>query len=378
MTNGHTPFRYDYVGSFLRPQKLLDAREKFSNKEITHDELKAIEDEAILDLIAKLKKAGYHVITDGEFRRAWFHLDFFWGLHGISYHSRPSTKPILDFKGSSIKLEEAVLSGKISGENHPFVEHFKFVKAQEDENTVAKQTIPSPTQLLWQLSLPEFAEANKKIYPNVEDLKDDIVKAYRQVISDLYDAGCRNVQLDDATWTLYADKSKWNIYHLDDEKYKVLAESFLEFNNRVLADWPKDLVINVHVCRGNVRSHGVATGGYDLEAPYLFNENANAFYLEYDDERSGNFEPLKYVPEGKKVVLGLITSKRPELEDEETVIRRIHEAAKYVPLENLYLSPQCGFATTKEGNLLTEEQQFSKLALVKKIAEEVWDDADRF
>lgn len=376
MSKKNTPFRYDYVGSFLRPQKLKDAREKYEKKEISHDELKAVEDEAILDLIAKQKKAGYHVITDGEFRRAWWHLDFFWGLNGISYQN---TADGLHFHGATTRPETAVITGKISGEHHPFVEHFKFVKAQEDENTVAKQTIPAPTQLLGQLQLPEFLDQNRKIYPDENVLKDDIVKAYRQVIQDLYDAGCRNVQLDDCTWTLYADKTMWDYFHLDQKSYETLSQSAVELNNRVLTDWPEDLVINTHVCRGNFHSAYASLGDYTEEAPFLFaKENVNAFYLEYDDARAGSFEPLKYVPEGKKVVLGLITSKRPELEDENTIIRRIHDAARYVPLENLYLSPQCGFASTQEGNVLTEEQQWAKLALVKKIAEKVWKDADEF
>ena len=376
MSQKNTPFRYDYVGSFLRPQNLKDARKKYEKKEISHDELKAVEDEAILDLIAKQKKAGYHVITDGEYRRAYWHLDFFWGLHGISHIH--SDQGVSFNKEQKITRPDTVqITGKISGENHPFVEDFKFVKAQEDENTVAKQTIPSPTQLVRELLMLENREENRKIYPDEKILFDDVVHAYRQIIQDLYDAGCRNLQLDDCTWAIFADRSKWADYHLDDQSYAQKTQEAVELNNRVLADWPDDLVINTHVCRGNFCSHYGWTGDYSLEAPYLFaEENVNAFYLEYDDARAGGFEPLKYVTPGKKVVLGLITSKRPELEDENTVIRRIHDAARYVPLENLYLSPQCGFASVEEGNSLTEEDQWAKLALVKKIAERVWKDAE--
>ena len=376
MSQIHTPFRYDYVGSFLRPQKLKEAREKFEKKEISHDELKAVEDESIRELIEKQKKAGYHVITDGEFRRAYWHLDFFWGFNGIS-HQHTDKGVVFNSENAITRPDTVKITGKISGENHPFVEDFKFVKAQEDENTVAKQTIPSPTQLVRELLMLEHREDNHKIYPDEKVLFDDVVRAYRQVIQDLYDAGCRNLQLDDCTWAIFSDRTKWNAYDLDEKKYAEKASEAVELNNRVLADWPDDLFINTHVCRGNFCSNYGWTGDYSLEAPYLFaKENVNAFYLEYDDARAGGFEPLKYVTEGKKVVLGLITSKRPELEDENTVIRRIHDAARYVPLENLYLSPQCGFASVAQGNKLTEEDQWAKLALVKKIAEKVWKDAE--
>ncbi len=368
----HAPFRFDYVGSFLRPQELKDARAAFEKGSITAEELKAVEDACILDLISKQKQAGYHVITDGEFRRAWWHMDFFWGLNGIE---KRKTADGLHFHDEVTKAETAVITGRISGENHPFVEHFRFVKAQEDENAVAKQTIPAPAQLLTQLRLKEFRDANKAIYPDDEELKNDIVKAYHQVIHDLYDAGCRNLQFDDCTWTLYADRGFWKRFGITEESLKVIAEEEVDLNNRALAAKPEGMVINTHVCRGNFHSTYANEGAYDPIAPYLFaQENVDAFYLEYDDARSGGFGPLAYIPEGKKVVLGLITTKRPELEDKNTIIRRIHDAARYVPLENLYLSPQCGFASTEEGNKLTEAEQWAKLALVKEIAETVWKD----
>ena len=367
-----TPFRYDFVGSFLRPEKLKQARSDFNEGKITAEQLKEVEDELILDLIVKQKEAGLHCITDGEFRRAWWHMDFFWGLNGIE---KAYTARGLQFHDEETKNETAIITGKISGENHPFVEHFKFVKAQEDENTVAKQTIPAPAQLLAQLRLPEYLEQNKKIYPDDKELIEDIGKAYRQVIQDLYDAGCRNLQFDDCTWTLYIDRHFWPVLNMDEEKLRVIAEEEIYINNLALSDWPEDLALNTHVCRGNFHSTYASEGAYDPIAPYLFaKEKVDTFYLEYDDARSGGFEPLKYVPEGKKVVLGLITTKRPDLEDETVIIRRIHDAAQYVPLENLYLSPQCGFASTEEGNKLTEEEQWAKIALVKKIAEQVWKD----
>jgi len=366
----NTPFRFDYVGSFLRPEYLKQARSDFNENKISYEELKDVEDRAIEDLITKQKKAGYHCITDGEFRRGWWHMDFFWGLNGIE---KVISADGLPFHGEKTKPESAQIVGKIDGKNHPFIEHFKFVKQFEEEGVIAKQTIPSPAQLLVQLRLPEFLEQNKKVYPNDDELKRDIVRAYREVIQDLYDAGCRNLQLDDCTWTLYVDRTFWPAFGLNDEKLKVIAEEEVELNNAVIENWPRDLVINTHICRGNFHSTYATSGAYDPIAPYLFaKEKVNAFYLEYDDARSGGFEPLKYIPDGTKVVLGLITSKRKDIEDKNVIKRRIHEAALYVPLENLYLSPQCGFASTEEGNILSEDDQWAKLALVKEIAEEVW------
>lgn len=366
----HVPFCYDYVGSFLRPQQLKDAREQYQKNLITKEQLKEVEDVCILDLIQKQKDAGYHVITDGEFRRSWWHMDFFWGLNGIEYKA---TKEGLQFHGEKTKAETAVVVGKISGENHPFIEHYKFVKAQEDENTIAKQTIPSPAQLLAQLRLPEYLDQLREVYPTDEELKEDIVHAYQTVIQELYAAGCRNLQLDDCTWTLYADRSFWKVFGITEEILKQIAQEEIALNNAAIANHPSDMVIATHVCRGNFHSTYANEGAYDPIAPYLFaQENVDAFYLEYDDVRSGGFEPLKYIPKEKKVVLGLITTKSAELEDKNRIIRRIHDAAQYVPLENLCLSPQCGFASTEEGNKLTEQQQWDKLALVKEIAESVW------
>ncbi len=366
----NTPFRYDYVGSFLRPGKLKAARNGYQKGVITAEELREVEDECIRELISKQKELGYQVITDGEFRRSWWHLDFFWGLNGIE---KAATRDGLHFHDEVTKAESAVITGKITGDNHPFVEHFRFVKQFEDGNCVAKQTIPSPAQLLVQLRLPEFLKQNREVYPDDEQLKDDIVKAYHQVISDLYDAGCRNLQLDDCTWTLYADRKMWPAFRMTEEKLKNIALEHIDLNNRVIAGKKEGMVVNTHICRGNFHSTYASEGAYDPIAPYLFAmENVDAFYLEYDDERSGGFEPLKYVSEGKKVVLGLVTTKKGELEDKDFIKKRIMEASRYVPLENLYLSTQCGFASTEEGNILSFGQQWDKLKLIREIAEEVW------
>ena len=366
----NAPFRFDYVGSFLRPRQLKQAREDCEAGKISHEELKEVEDRHIVELIGKLKELGYPVITDGEFRRSWWHMDFFWGLNGIE---KRNTKAGLRFHDEVTKAETAVIYDRISGTDHPFIDHYRFVKQFEDDNTVAKQTIPAPAQLLVQLRLPEYMEQNRSVYPDDEELKNDIVKAYHQVIRDLYDAGCRNLQFDDCTWTLYADRKMWPVFGINEEKLKRIAQEEIDLNNRALAAQPEGMVINTHVCRGNFQSTYASEGAYDPIAPYLFAlEDVDAFYLEYDDARSGGFEPLRFVPENKKVVLGLITSKRGELEDKDRIIERIHEAAEFVPLENLCLSPQCGFASTEEGNKLTEEQQWKKLKLIKEIAEEVW------
>ena len=371
MSNVQTPFRYDYVGSFLRPEKLKQARRQFDEGKIPYAELKVVEDEAITELIGKIKELGYHVITDGEFRRATWHLDFMWGFDGIGH---VPTKTGLPFHGESAMIDDTYLTGKVglSGE-HPFVDHFRFVKQFEDEKTIAKQTIPSPAQFYEQMIFPMNAETTNKIYPNREELLEDVAKIYRAFIKQLYDAGCRNLQLDDCSWGVCVDPAAPFVFGVEPEKMGDIMDQLLKVNNLALEGKPDDLTVATHICRGNYNSSWASRGGYEPVAERLFaHENVDAYYLEFDDARSGGFEPLRFVTPGKKVVLGLITSKRPELEDKDAVIARIHEAAKYVPLENLCLSPQCGFASCEVGNKLTEEQQWAKLTLVKEIAEEVW------
>lgn len=369
MSKYTTPFRYDYVGSFLRPAELKQACADWEAGKITAEELKAAEDKLIVELVTKQKAAGYHVITDGEFRRATWHLDFMWGFQGVAHKK---TERGVAFQGEDALIDDTWLTGKLSAEHHPFVEHFKFVKQLEDANTVAKQTLPAPAQFFQQMVIPVNLESTRTVYPSDDALIEDIVKGYRQVISDLYDAGCRNIQLDDCTWGVLVAEGSVVRYGADTD-LKSITEKLLRVNNLVLENQPEDLIINTHVCRGNYHSAYFSSGAYDSIAEPLFGrENVNAYYLEFDDERSGGFEPLKAITGNKKVVLGLITSKSPELEDKMEVIARIHEAAKYIPLDRLYLSPQCGFASCEIGNKLTEEEQWAKLALVKEIAEEVW------
>lgn len=371
MSNLQTPFRYDFVGSFLRPEKLKKARRQFNEGKIDAAALKKVEDEAITELVSKIKELGYHVITDGEFRRATWHLDFMWGFDGIGH---TPTKTGLPFHGEAAMVDDTYIVGKIglTGE-HPFVDHFRFVKALEDENTVAKQTIPSPAQFLAQFTMPFNRGCTEKHYPNEQELVNDIVAAYGKVIDDLYAAGCRNLQLDDCTWGMFADKIGHTLYGTTREGIVEFQKAHKDINNKVIANAPKDMIINTHVCRGNFHSTYASEGAYDSVADILFGEeDVNAYFLEFDDERSGGFAPLVKVSGEKKVVLGLITTKSPVLEDKQLVIDRIHDAAKYIPLERLYLSPQCGFASCEIGNKLTEEEQWAKLRLVKEVAEEVW------
>lgn len=371
MSNLKTPFRYDFVGSFLRPERLKEARRAFDNGDIGYDELKKVEDETITELVSKLKELGYHVITDGEFRRATWYLDFMWALDGVGH--KP-TKTGLPFHGEDALVDDTYLVGKLklSGE-HPFVDHFRFVKQFEDENTVAKQTIPSPAQFLAQFLFPFNLESTFAQYESEEAFIDDVVEVYNEFIRQLYDAGCRNLQLDDCTWGMFTNKSGSILFGTTKEGTVEVQKKYKGVNNRVIDAAPDDLVVTTHVCRGNYHSTYISSGPYDAVADVLLGEeNVSAFFLEFDDERSGGFEPLAKVPEDKKVVLGLVTTKRPELEDKAVLHARIKEASKYVPLERLYLSPQCGFASCEIGNKLTEEEQWAKLRLVKEVAEEVW------
>ena len=366
-----TPFHYDYVGSFLRPAKLKEARLSFEEGKISRDELAQVEDDCIRTLVAKQKELGYHVITDGEFRRATWHLDFMWGFDGVSH--KP-TETGLPFHGEQAMIDDTYLTGKLSLKSeHPFVSHFRFVKALEDENTIAKQTIPAPAQFLAQLVMPFAVENTRKYYDTDAEVIEDLVAGYKEVIKQLYDAGCRNLQLDDCTWGMLVDPHVAMFYGTDGGGLDKIKEEYLTINNRVIEGKPADMVINTHVCRGNFHSTYANSGAYNDVSEYLFaRENVDAFYLEFDDERSGGFDPLAQVSGDKKVVLGLITTKSPKLEDKETVIARIREAEKYLPLDRLCLSPQCGFASCEIGNKLTEEEQWAKLRLVKEISGEVW------
>lgn len=380
------PFRADVVGSYLRPDYLIQARTQFVHGEITQKELTDIENRAITELVTKQKAAGLHVITDGEFRRSWWHLDFMWGLQGVE---KASLKEGYKFQGVESRPETARLTGKISGENHPFIEHFRFLLPFAESNIVPRITIPAPAQFFKELYRPENKAATESIYPSQTDLLQDIANAYQTFIQQIYAIGCRNVQLDDCTWGTMVD-SRYNNAGVANsasqcdcdcasnttvisQSIQDLAEIFVQLNNAAIVNAPPDLVLTTHVCRGNYRSTWAASGGYQPVASYLFaRENVHAYYLEFDTERAGDFSPLAKVSGDKQVVLGLISSKVGELEDKQAVIKRIKEASQYLPLERLCLSTQCGFASTEEGNTLTEAQQWAKIALVTDIAKEVW------
>ncbi|SFN64238.1 Methionine synthase II (cobalamin-independent) [Pseudobutyrivibrio sp. UC1225] len=370
MSTIQTPYRYDFVGSFLRPQALKEAKANFLAGKIAESAYDHVVNREIEKVVAKQKELGYHIITDGEFRRTFWHLDFMWGLDGVAHEN---TGGGVSFNGELALLDDTYLVGKIKAKAHPFVEYFKFLKQFEDENTVAKYTIPAPAQTFQQMIIPANYETTRKFYPTNEELIQDIGVAYQDVIKQFYEAGCRNLQFDDCTWGAIvgdAAKQRYASLGIDIEEVK---KQLLQVNNLALENKPADMIITSHICRGNYHSTFFTSGPYDSVADYVFaKENVDALFLEYDDARSGGFAPLAKVSPDKKVVLGLITTKTPKLEDKETIIKRIHEAAKYIPLDRLYLSPQCGFASCEIGNKLTEDEQWAKLKLVKEIAEEVW------
>ncbi|WP_455494199.1 5-methyltetrahydropteroyltriglutamate--homocysteine S-methyltransferase [Gemella sanguinis] len=372
---GKAPFRVDHVGSYLRPKELVEAREKFAKGELSKEELTKVEDKLIAELVEKQIAAGLKGVTDGEFRRAYWHLDFFWGLNGIEHVQGEKGYA---FKGIETKPDTAKVSGKISGENHPFVEHFKYLRdITKDKDVVVKLTIPSPSQLYFELIRTEdHIKSYEQFYSDFDELKAAIVAAYKQVINDLYNEGLRVLQFDDCTWGALADDGFANRFRDErplEEVRRDYAARCLALNNEVIEGKPEDLVINTHVCRGNFASKWISQGGYqNVEDELLAGENVDAYYLEYDTDRAGDFKPLAKVGKDKKVVLGLITSKFADLEDKEEVIARIKEASQYIPLENIYLSTQCGFASTEEGNVITEEDQWKKIALISEIVDEVW------
>lgn len=381
------PFHADVVGSYLRPQYLHDARQQFANHQISAETLKEVEDRAITELVEKQKSMGLHVITDGEFRRSWWHLDFMWGLGGVE---KCALKNGYLFAKMETRAESTQLTGKISGKNHPFIEHFKFLLPFSEEGIVPRMTVPAPAQFFAELLRGDNRQKTELFYPNVDELIEDIATAYQTFMNELYEVGCRNLQFDDCTWGMLVDpkfssgtaeteaESSCGCGHHHEmshsEQVADIAERYLRVNNATIDKAPQGLTLTSHVCRGNYRSTWASSGGYQPIADVLFaRENVSAYYLEFDSERSGDFSPLAKVSGDKKVVLGLISSKTGELEDPKAVIARIKEATQYIPLERLCLSTQCGFASTEEGNELTQEQQWAKIKLVQEIAKQVWE-----
>lgn len=364
-----TPFRYDMVGSFLRPQALKDAREKFSSGAISSSELKQVEDQEIIKLVEKQKSVGLQAVTDGEFRRSWWHLDFMWGLDGVE---KAEVDKGYQFQGVETRAETARLTGKIGFTTHPFVDHFKFLKEVSGEDVIARQTIPAPAQFLAELQRFENIEATKSIYSDEEELIQDIVKAYKAAILAFYNEGCRSLQLDDCTWGMLCDKNYWEARQKEGLNVADIAKLYARLNEETIAGLSSDLTITTHVCRGNYHSTWASSGGYEPVAEHLFGiDHIDGYYLEFDTDRAGDFKPLRYVKD-QQVVLGLFSSKIGELENKEEIVNRIKEATEYVDIDHICLSPQCGFASTEEGNILTEEEQWNKLKFIKEIADEIW------
>ena len=365
------PFRLDHVGSFLRPERLKEARAKFNAGEITAEELERVENEEIIALIEKEKELGLKSVTDGEFRRAFWHLDFLEHLEGVELVEVDHFS--VQFKDKDVKQKTLRIVGKVDfSENHPFVKHFKFLKEHAGDTPV-KLTIPSPSMLHL------ITQVREKNYVPIERYKDnealfydDVVAAYRKALQCFYDLGCRNIQLDDTSWGEFCALDKREAYEARGFDLEQIARDYVDVLNRVIEWKPEDLVVNMHICRGNFRSTWFSSGGYEPVAKTLFGHcRVDGFFLEYDSDRAGDFTPLRYIKD-QKVVLGLITSKSGDLEDKGEVIARIKEASQYVPLEQLCLSPQCGFSSTEEGNILTIEAQWDKLKLIDEIVHEVW------
>ena len=363
------PFKYDVVGSFLRPDYLKKAREEFANGTIDAKQLKDVEDKAIKELVAKEKEVGLQAVTDGEFRRRYWHLDFLADLEGVEEIKADHWS--VHFKGHQPKAATLKITDKIDFGNHPFLEHFKYLNSIA-QGTLCKMTIPSPSMLHLICCVRSEEYTPIKRYEDMDVLYHDIAIAYQKAIRAFYDAGCRYLQLDDTSWGEFCDADKRKAYKergLDLEK---IEKSYVDMINLALEAKPEDMTITMHICRGNFRSTWFSSGGYEPVAKTLFGQcKIDGFFLEYDSERSGDFSPLRFI-QNQKVVLGLITSKFAQLEDKEEVKKRIQEAEKYVPKEQLCLSPQCGFSSTEEGNIMSEEEQWAKVKLVKEIAEEVW------
>lgn len=360
------PNRYDIVGSFLRPERLKQARADYQNHKSSKADLVQIENEEIDRLVKKEVDLGLTDVTSGEFRRSWWHLDFFDGLKGAHFFT-PDHGFI--FNGQETRKGGIKITDKLAyNPSHPFFDDFNYLNQIVPDGITPKQTIPSPSVFFPN----KDAEVYDEHYNNdLDAFLEDEIKAYQQTIQHFYDLGCRYLQLDDTSWGMWASFSKNTI----SPELKPLCEAAVKAINALADNKPDDLVLTMHVCRGNYDSNWAGAGAYDPIADYLAQLHIDGYFLEYDNERSGGFEPLKKIAtngRNQRIVLGLVTTKRPDLESQTTLKQRIQQASQYVPLENLCLSPQCGFASTEEGNHLTEDEQWAKLRLVVETATEVW------
>lgn len=359
------PFKADHVGSLLRPDNLHQAREDFKAGKITAAELREVETNEIKRIVDKQIEVGLEAVTDGEFRRSWWHLDFLEHLNGIEGYN---TEKGYQFDGVETDRYHVRNIGKISfNADHPFIKDFIEFKEIVGDRAVPKQTIPSPNQLF------EVGIRNPEIYPDMEEYAKDITQAYRDAVKAFYNAGVRYLQLDDV-YIAGLSSSDFKLIDTGGYSRDQLIDLAVRIVNGVLEDKPEDLIITTHLCRGNYRSSWAFQGSYAEVAPTLFaKEKVDGFFLEYDDERSGTFEPLKHIPKGgAQVVIGAITSKFGELEDKEVIKKRIEAASEFVPLEQIALSPQCGFASTHHGNKLTEDEQWEKLKYIVDLSKEIW------
>ena len=359
------PFRADHVGSLLRPAALKAARERHAKGEIDAAALKAVEDREIRDVIKKQEAVGLQSITDGEFRRSWWHLDFLWGLDGVEKHVMDTG---VAFAAVTTRNEGVRVTGKLGFSGHPMIEHFKFLKA--NTTRTAKLTIPAPSALYGR---PNPTPIDKSIYPTLDKFFDELGQAYNKAVHAFYDAGCRYLQLDEVFIAMLCDpKYRQQMKDRGDDP-QALGPIYGDLINAAISDIPSDMTVTMHLCRGNYKSTFMGTGGYEAEQEVLFDRiNVHGYFMEYDSARAGGFAPLKRLPKGRVAVLGLITTKTGALESKDAIKRRIEEAAKFTDLDQLCLSPQCGFASTEEGNILAEDEQWAKLAMIGEIAREVW------
>ncbi|HEY8268641.1 MAG TPA: cobalamin-independent methionine synthase II family protein [Xanthobacteraceae bacterium] len=366
MARATPPFRADQVGSILRTAPLKEARAKPEQGEITAAQLKAVEDQEIIKIIRKQEDVGLESITDGEYRRSWWHFDFLAKLDGVEQYEPDQG---IQFQGVVTKARGLRVVGKVDFTDHPFIEHFKFLKAHTRKTP--KLTIPAPPVLHFRGGRKSIST---KVYPDLDVFFDDLARAYRKAVKAFYDAGCRYLQMDDTVWAYLCSKAELEKARTLHEGVDKLPEIYARVINYAIAEKPADMVITTHVCRGNFRSTWISEGGYEPIADILFGKvNYGGYFLEYDTDRAGGFEPLRYLPKGnKQVVLGLVTSKSGTLEKKDDIKRRIEEAAKFTTLDQLCLSPQCGFASTEEGNILTEDAQWAKLKMIVDLSKEVW------
>ena len=360
------PFRADHVGSFLRPKHLLEARAKREHGEISASDLELVEDAAIEKLVAKQESIGLQAATDGEFRRTFWHLDFLEALDGVERYEAAQG---IQFKGGQTKAWGLKVHGKLGfSDCHPMLKHFRFLK--EHCSIVPKMTIPSPSVL-------HFRGGRKAVstdvYPGMDEFYSDLGEAYLKAVKAFAAAGCRYLQLDEVNFTYLCDPDQREMLRARGDDPAALPEIYATMINKSISEIPSDMAITMHLCRGNFKSMWIGSGGYEPVAELLFNAvNVHGYFMEYDTERAGGFEPLRFVPKNKLVVLGLVTSKNGTLETKDELKRRIDEAAKFIDLDQLCLSPQCGFASTEEGNVLTEDEQWAKMERVIEVAREVW------